>query len=107
MTVPTPQDLVREFHRAFGLGTGRPAAVSPGLGRHRRALLEEEVAGVAEATEAGRLVDIAHEPADVVCLAYGTALVHGVDLDAVLAEVHRADVSKPGPDGRPVLREDG
>ncbi|MFJ3500475.1 MULTISPECIES: hypothetical protein [unclassified Streptomyces] len=45
--------------------------------------------------------------AAVVYLAYGTALVPGVDLDAVLAEVHRADMSKLGPDGRPVLREDG
>ncbi|MFC7933533.1 pyrophosphohydrolase domain-containing protein [Streptomyces cinereoruber] len=109
MTAPTPQDLVREFHRAFGLGTGSgsPAAVPPELARHRQALLEEEVAEVAEATEGGRLVDIAHELADVVYIAYGTALVHGVDLDAVLAEVHRANMSKLGPDGRPVLREDG
>ena len=38
---------------------------------------------------------------------YGTAAVHGIDLDAVIAEVHRANMSKLGPDGRPVLRADG
>ncbi|MFE0254346.1 hypothetical protein [Streptomyces sp. NPDC059010] len=105
---PTPQDLVRAFHRAFGLGIGStPANVKPGLARHRQVLLEEEVAELAEATESGRLADIAHEPADVVYIAYGTAAVHGIDLDAVLAEVHRANMSKLGPDGRPSYREDG
>ncbi|UQX01898.1 hypothetical protein [Streptomyces sp. RerS4] len=73
----TSQDLVREFHEAFGLNVApRPTSVAPEL-------------------------------ADVVYIAYGTALVHGIDLDAVLAEIHRADMSKPGPDGRPTLREDG
>ncbi|KOX46215.1 hypothetical protein, partial [Streptomyces sp. NRRL F-6492] len=97
------------FNRAFslGTGTGSPAAVPPELARHRQALLEEEVAEVAEATEAGSLMDIAHELAEGVYLAYGTALVHGVDPDAVLAEVHRPNMSNLGPDGPPVLREDG
>ncbi|MFJ4775397.1 MazG nucleotide pyrophosphohydrolase domain-containing protein [Streptomyces sp. NPDC088762] len=105
---PTSQDLVRAFHRAFGLGVGSaPANVSPELARHRQVLLEEEVAELAEATESGRLADIAQELADVVYIAYGTAAVHGIDLDAVLAEVHRANMSKLGPDGRPSYREDG
>lgn len=43
----------------------------------------------------------------MVYLAYGTAAEYGIDLDAVLAEVHRANMSKLGPDGRPALREDG
>ncbi|MFB7468970.1 MazG nucleotide pyrophosphohydrolase domain-containing protein [Streptomyces sp. NPDC056224] len=108
MTDTTPQDLVREFHRAFGLGVGPgPASVAPELARHRQVLLEEEVAELAEATESGRLADIAHELADVVYIAYGTAAVHGIDLDAVLAEIHRANMSKLGPDGRPSYREDG
>lgn len=40
-------------------------------------------------------------------MAYGTALVHGIDLDAVIAEIHRANMTKLGPDGRPLLRADG
>ncbi|MGW0392547.1 pyrophosphohydrolase domain-containing protein [Streptomyces sp. NPDC003042] len=105
---PTPQELVRAFHRAFGLDVGStPANVTPELARHRQVLLEEEVAELAEATASGHLADIAHELADVVYIAYGTAAVHGIDLDAVLAEVHRANMSKLGPDGRPSYREDG
>ncbi len=76
--LPTTGGIV--LSNSFGLGIGSsPANVTPALARHRQVLLEEEVAEVAEAMESGRLVDIAHELADVVYTAYGTALVHGVD----------------------------
>ncbi|OII60754.1 hypothetical protein BJP40_07705 [Streptomyces sp. CC53] len=101
-------ELVREFHEAFGLAARtRPAEVPPEVARHRQDLLEEEVSELGEAAAAGGLVEFAHELADVVYVAYGTALVHGIDLDAVLEEVHRANMSKLGPDGRPSLRSDG
>ncbi|MFD7625409.1 MazG nucleotide pyrophosphohydrolase domain-containing protein [Streptomyces sp. NPDC059851] len=106
--VTSAQDLVREFHHAFGLDARtRPTEVPRTLSLHRQDLLAEEVAELAEASAEGRLDHIAHELADVVYIAYGTALVHGIDLDAVIAEVHRANMSKLGPDGRPTLREDG
>ncbi len=47
---------------------------------------------------------LARELADVVYVCYGTARVHGVDLDAALREVHRAAVSKLDANLR---REDG
>ncbi|MET8013053.1 MazG nucleotide pyrophosphohydrolase domain-containing protein [Streptomyces sp. NPDC005271] len=104
----SPADLVREFHLAFGLDARTtPTEVSPELAAHRQELLAEEVAEVAEATRHGTLDHLAHELADVVYVAYGTALVHGIDLDAVIAEVHRANMTKLGPDGRPSLRADG
>ncbi|MFE3644740.1 MazG nucleotide pyrophosphohydrolase domain-containing protein [Streptomyces sp. NPDC059169] len=102
------QDLVRDFHRAFGLDVApRPATAALQLSLHRQDLLAEEVAELAEASAVGDLDHIAQELADVVYIAYGTALVHGIDLDAVIAEVHRANMSKLGPDGRPTLRADG
>ena len=101
-------ERVRAFHRAFGLDCRDvPTGVSPELAGHRQELMREEVAELAEATEQGTLDHFAHELADVVYIAYGTAAVHGIDLDAVIAEVHRANMSKLGPDGRPVLRADG
>ena len=45
--------------------------------------------------------------ADLVYVVYGMALETGIDLAAVLAEVQRSNMSKLGPDGRPVYREDG
>ncbi|MER6563069.1 MazG nucleotide pyrophosphohydrolase domain-containing protein [Streptomyces sp. NPDC001027] len=104
----SPADLVREFHHAFGLDArSTPTPVSPGLAAQRRDLLAEEAAEVAEVSVGGPLDRLAHELADVVYVAYGTALVHGIDLDAVLAEVHRSNMTKLGPDGRIVRRADG
>ncbi|MEU5770407.1 MazG nucleotide pyrophosphohydrolase domain-containing protein [Streptomyces asoensis] len=104
----SPADLVREFHHAFGLDVrGTPTQVSPRLAAHRGELLAEEAAEVAEVSVTGPLDRLAHELADVVYVAYGTALVHGIDLDAVLAEIHRSNMSKLGPDGQVSRRADG
>lgn len=101
-------DLVREFHETFGL----PMRDSPRLAHWplaatRQRLLEDEVNEVDEAAKGGDLPGIAQELADVVYVAYGTALTYGIDLDAVLAEVHRANMSKLDADGEPILRADG
>jgi predicted HAD superfamily Cof-like phosphohydrolase len=103
-----PADLVREFHLAFGLDARTvPTEVSAELAAHRAELLAEETAEVAEVAVTGPLDRLAHELADVVYVAYGTALVHGIDLDAVIAEIHRANMTKIGPDGRVSRRADG
>jgi predicted HAD superfamily Cof-like phosphohydrolase len=101
---------VLEFHEAFGL----PVAASPGeaavpaaLGELRIDLLVEEVQEFAIAARSGDLVALADALADIVYVTYGAALTYGIDLDAVLREIHRANMSKLGPDGRPVLRADG
>ncbi|WP_427919598.1 MazG nucleotide pyrophosphohydrolase domain-containing protein [Streptomyces sp. cg40] len=104
----SPADLVREFHLAFGLDARTtPTEVAPALAAHRGELLAEEAAEVAEVSVSGPLDRLAHELADVVYVAYGTALVHGVDLDAVIAEVHRSNMTKIGPDGQIARRADG
>ncbi|GAA2709459.1 MULTISPECIES: MazG nucleotide pyrophosphohydrolase domain-containing protein [Streptomyces] len=108
MTHPSPAEKVREFHHAFGLDARTtPTEIPPELAAHRQDLLAEEVAEVAEVAVDGPLDRLAHELADVVYVAYGTALVHGIDLDAVIAEVHRANMSKLPPHGHPLLRPDG
>ena len=50
---------------------------------------------------------VAEAVADIVYVVYGTALTYGIDLDPVLREVHRANMSKLGADGKPLLRQDG
>ncbi|MBG0852048.1 hypothetical protein I2W78_09365 [Streptomyces spinoverrucosus] len=103
-----PADLVREFHLAFGLDArSAPTEVPPDLAAHRGELLAEEAAEVAEVSVTGPLDKLAHELADVVYVAYGTALVHGIDLDAVIAEIHRSNMTKLGPDGQVMRRADG
>lgn len=98
------------FHRAFGL----PAQTVPSLDgvsneilRLRERLLDEETGEFALASHRRDLVGMADALADVVYVAYGTAATLGLDLDRVLDEVHRANMSKLDEDGRPVLRHDG
>lgn len=100
---------VAEFHRAYGLPvrTVPSAAVDLSEVTLRQALIEEEVAELAAAARAGDVVGVADALADIVYVAYGTAHVYGIDLDAVLDEVHASNMTKLGADGRPVRRADG
>jgi predicted HAD superfamily Cof-like phosphohydrolase len=104
----SPARLVRQFHETFGVPIQDiPGPVTEELAQARQGFLESEVAEVAEGVANGDLANIAQELADVVYVAYGTALAYGIDLDAVLAEVHRANMSKLDADGRPLMRADG
>ncbi len=98
-----------QFHRAFNLPMQQlPSAdIDHALARLRVALLEEEVGEFVAASGRGDLVGIADALADIVYVAYGTALTYGIDLDAVLQEVHRSNMSKLGSDGKPLIRSDG
>lgn len=102
--------LVNAFHRAFGLPRRRCPSldgVERALIELRTRLLDEETAEFADAAARRDLVGMADALADVVYVAYGTALSFGLNLDAVLREVHRSNMSKLDEDGRPVLRDDG
>jgi predicted HAD superfamily Cof-like phosphohydrolase len=104
----TPAEMVTEFHRAFAL----PIRHTPQLGDAsetalRAALIREECREAREALHQGDLVGVAQELADVVYVAYGTAIQFGIDLDAVISAVHAANMSKLGEDGQPVRRADG
>lgn len=92
---------VLEFHRHFGL----PARSTP-VDRLpqaevdlRRRLLTEEYREYLVAADADDLVSVADALADMVYVIYGTALHYGIDLDGVLAEVHRSNMTKTGHDG--------
>ncbi len=100
---------VGEFHRAYGLPV-RDVPTSE-VGRDqvalRLSLIQEEVSELAAAADLDDLVGVADALADIVYVAYGTAHVYGIDLDAVLDEVHASNMTKLGADGRPVRRSDG
>ncbi|HLV05531.1 GNAT family N-acetyltransferase [uncultured Georgenia sp.] len=124
-----PEALVRQFHDHFGVPVAQDA---PSVARERVGLRMELVAeefaelmaavyGEAAAQEVGAAyaraaraddgtrdtVAAADALADLVYVLYGMAQECGIPLPAVLAEVHAANLSKLGEDGRPVLREDG
>jgi len=100
---------VGEFHRVYGLPISAEPTVEVGSDQVslRQALIEEEVAELAAAATAGDLTGIADALADIVYVAYGTAHVYGIDLDAVLDEVHASNMTKLDENGRPLRRADG
>ena len=105
----SPFRSVGAFHEAFGLPVRRrPTADIPTEEAVlRQALLDEEVDELRVAVGEGDVVGIADALADIVYIACGTAHAYGIDLDAVMAEVHRSNMTKLGADGRPVHRADG
>lgn len=100
---------VAEFHSAFNLPMRQSpsAEIDDDLAKLRIALLEEEVGEFVTASEKADLIGIADALADIVYVIYGTALTYGIDLDSVLREVHRSNMSKLAGDGKPLIREDG
>lgn len=101
------QDMVREFHEKFSIPIRRVPVADPAESGLRISLLAEEVREYIDAIGQADVVEVADALADIAYVVYGSALAHGIDLDAVLEEVHRSNMSKLGPDGQPICRPDG
>lgn len=101
---------VAEFHRAFDIPILETPQV-PGKERAelRARLIAEESREVIEALESGNLQHIAKEMADLMIVLHGTVLEYGLQnhMEQVMEEVHRSNMSKLGPNGKPVHRADG
>lgn len=100
---------VEQFHLSYQLPLRTVPTTEVGSAQVelRLALIEEEVGELRAAALAGDLRGVADALADIVYVAYGSAHVYGIDLDAVLDEVHASNMTKLGADGRPVRRADG
>jgi len=100
---------VAEFHRAFEhpIHTTPQHFVPTDLVNLRIDLLREEFQEYLKAARDEDVVEIADALADMQYIINGTALVYGIDLNAVHAEVHRSNMSKLGPNGQVVRRADG
>lgn len=70
-------------------------------------LIEEEVEELREALAAQNLVGIADALTDILYVVYGAGHSFGIDLDACFNHIHSSNMSKLGPGGKPIYREDG
>lgn len=104
-----------EFHTAFGqvrntvptLPGSETLADPNSLRSLRKRLLEEEYNEYVEGEDNNDLVEIADAIADILYIAYGTAVSYGLPMDEIFNEVHASNMSKLGEDGKPIYREDG
>lgn len=125
MTYTGPGPLVREFHERFALAIN--ADPDYALRSLRFNLIEEEYDEVFDELlpdylkppgpsytdpewaddPTSRREKLAKELADLVIVTYGTAISLGIDLDEAVRRVHESNMSKLGPEGLPLYREDG
>lgn len=104
-------DSVAEFHRVYKVPMAETptAATSPELVSLRHKLMAEENEEYLEAAQAGNLVEVADALGDQLYILCGTIITHGLQhlIEDVFREIHRSNLSKLGPDGQPLYREDG
>ena len=101
---------VAEFHKAFGQKDGKwPQPLDRNDYNLRHALMEEENNEYLEACEKNSLIEIADALGDQLYILCGTILKHGMQdvIINVFNEIQASNMSKLGPDGKPILREDG
>lgn len=101
-------DYVLQFHKKFGHPIGekgrRPSDVEEVL---RSSLLAEEVCEYLDAMGSEDRIGILDALADIIFIAIGTAITYGFDIDEAMRRVFASNMSKLGPDGLPIYREDG
>ncbi len=104
-------EAVAEFHRAFGLGIKEAPTAALPLEKNllRYKLMREENEEYLDAASRGDLVEVADALGDMLYILCGTILEHGLQhkIETVFSEIQRSNMSKLGPDGRPIYREDG
>lgn len=102
---------VKEFHSAFGLGFSDHPKVDLGENKImlRYNLMKEENEEYLEAAQNGDLVEVADALGDMMYILCGTIIEHGLQhlIEEVFDEIQRSNMSKLGPDGMPIYREDG
>lgn len=100
--------MLKEWHHKFSV----PIKDSPQYPGEKRAMLRaelitEESQEFASACLEGNLVEMADALGDLLYVVIGAALECGIPADAVLAEVHRSNMTKVWADGTVHYREDG
>ena len=99
---------VWHFMHTFGQETPkRPTLPNQKLAQLRVDLIAEELNELVDALADDDMVEIADALTDILYVTYGAGVAFGIELDPCFHEVHRSNMSKLGPDGKPIYREDG
>jgi predicted HAD superfamily Cof-like phosphohydrolase len=111
LTLAESIDFVREFHDAFGIENNhRPTVkLAPEEIDLRYKLMREENEEYLDAAKTGDLVEVADALGDMLYILCGTILKHGMQhkIEEVYREIQKSNMSKLGPGGVPIYREDG
>ena len=101
-------ELVEDFMAAFGQDIAdRPDFPNKQTCDLRVELIAEELDELKEAISNRDIIEVADALTDLLYVVYGAGHAFGIDLDACFEEVHASNMSKLGPDGYPIYRDDG
>lgn len=100
--------MVGEFMKKFGQDVKtEPEFPNADVRLLREYLIQEELNELREAMDNKDLVGVADALTDILYVTYGAGHAFGINLDECFLEVQRSNMSKLGPDGKPMYREDG
>ena len=101
-------ELVGDFMEAFGQKVElEPTWPDFSTRELRLELIAEELDELSDAVAERDMIQIADALTDLLYVIYGAGHAFGIDLDECFREVHDSNMSKLGPNGRPIHREDG
>ncbi|KKN38905.1 hypothetical protein LCGC14_0748660 [marine sediment metagenome] len=105
--------MVEKFQRVFSIPISKKCRLPMSTPSDKEArelrmrLLHEEYMEYLAGEEAHDMEEIADGLADMVYIICGTALTYGIPLEQVFDVVHRSNMAKLGPEGKPLVRSDG
>ena len=70
-------------------------------------LIKEELSELKEAIEKKDIKEVADALTDILYVTYGAGHAFGINLDKCFEEVQNSNMSKLGPDGKPIYNESG
>ena len=82
----------------------RPSFPEDSVQRLRLDLIEEELDELQYGIDNQDMVEVADALTDLLYVVYGAGHAFGIDLDDCFKEVHKSNLSKLGPDFRPIKR---
>jgi len=99
-------EKVAEFMNAFGQ-TVETEPTWTSVSELRYSLIEEELKELRQALIERDIVEVADALTDLLYVVYGAGHSFGIDLNKCFDEVHSSNMTKLGPEGKPIYREDG
>jgi len=99
---------VKKFMQTFGQEV-KDKAEFPGEKKVqlRYELIKEELEELNQANKDKDITEVADALTDILYVTYGAGHAFGIDLDKCFNEVQQSNMSKLGPDGKPIYHESG
>ena len=109
--IQKPIDSVKKFHNAFNIEDSSFPTVNISLEKIqlRFNLMQEENKEYLIAAKDNDIVEVADALGDMLYILCGTILTHGMQhkIEEVFDAIQESNMSKLGPDEKPIYREDG